>query len=182
MISFTTNTDTIENNKTKRECIANIIDILQVSSASERKEYLIKIKKELEFEMSYSSKIVMGKLKGILKNMDKELKKLTCSSIKVVKKTTPSKQELVQKYKMKRVEVRLKNVSSECITFLFEKKAKKKDIHRLKTKFTKPIQRNVVLEKKQMKKLKTLQVEPEQERAIYSRYDFFAVLGLSPSY
>ena len=63
----------MEKTTTRRDCIANIIKILHASNESETNEHLKQMKKELEFEMTYSSTVVINKLKRILKTLNKEI-------------------------------------------------------------------------------------------------------------
>ena len=167
------NQSEMEKTTTRRDCIANIIHILKVSSKSEKKENLKKIKKELEFEITFTSHVVIKKLKGILKNLDKEIKQLSTggSPTKRMINKKP-KTNIVQKYRMKKVEVTILNINNFYPNNIVKRKKKESKHDKEKKKFMED-------QEKEMEKMRNLQVEPEKEDLIgNSQSNFLAAFGL----
>ena len=165
----------MEKTTTRRDCIANIINILHVSTESETKEHLKQMKKDLEFEMTYSSTVVIQKLKGILKTLNKEIKNL---HRKGLSKKTKSKVVTVpeKKYKMKRVDVRLVNVSTIYIQSILQTDPKK-----VESKSEKEKKKMLAEQEKQMEKMRNLPIQQEEEVVpLISKSHFLAALGLYP--
>ena len=173
LVDVNINLSEMEKTTTRRDCIANIIHILKVSSKSEKKENLRKIKQELEFEITYSSNIVIKKLKGILKNLDKEIKELSTSGSptkRIINKKP--KTNIVQKYRMKKVDVKILNINNFYQNNIVNRKEKESKHDKEKKKFMED-------QEKEMEKIRKLPIEPEKEDlTVNSQSDFLAAFGL----
>ena len=198
------NNPEMENKFIRRDCLANIIDILQKSSGAEKKHQAKRIKEELELNMICTPSNVIKKLKATLKRMDKEMKALNCLT-----KISQNLEE-EQKIKIKKCHVKLNKVPMKYLMSLTNqtkdpmkdtmktvmksasKKAKTamKKLHvqnkkenrkdRIeKMKQTKAM-KNALVEEEQMAKLLSLELPKEEEAsaAVYSKYHFLENLGL----
>ena len=165
----------MEKTTTRRDCIANIINILHVSTESETQEHLKQMKKDLEFEMTYSSTVVIQKLKGILKTLNKEIKNLHRKGL--IKKTKSKVVTMPEKkYKMKRVDVRLVNVSTIYIQSILQTYPKTEE-----SKSEKEKKKMIAEQDKQMEKMRNLPMQQEKKVVpVISQSHFLAAFGLCP--
>ena len=68
-----------EQKAVRRDCIIDIIKIMEVSSPSEKREHVKKIKKELEIKSaSTAPSVIVKQLTRMLKNLEREMSLANC--------------------------------------------------------------------------------------------------------
>ena len=80
--------ETLEALTTRRECIANIINLLNNSDESEKKENERKVQAELMLDLNNTAKTVMEKLQEILNTIDEQIQNINTRNIENTPKTT----------------------------------------------------------------------------------------------
>ena len=168
-----------EQKAVRRDCIIDIIKIMEVSSPTEKKEHVKKIKQELDIKsVSTAPSVIVKQLTRMLKNLEREIRMANCFGQALTK---PSR---VEKHKET---CTAKNITkillNEKVRETEEKRAKQKlaklKAARLAQEKAERMARQV--EENQLKKLQSLTLLPESDPVIYSKYDFLATLGLTMS-
>ena len=68
-----------EQRMVRRDCIIDIIKIMEVSSPTEKREHVKKIKKELEIKsVSTAPSVIMKQLTRMLKSLEREIRMANC--------------------------------------------------------------------------------------------------------
>ena len=168
-----------EQKTVRRDCIIDIIKIMEVSSPTEKREHVKKIKEELEIKsVSTAPSVIVKQLTRMLKNLEREIRMANCFGKALTK---PSKEEKKKETftakKITKILLNEKHREAE------EKRAKQRlakvRAARLAQERAEMVARQV--EEDQLKKLQSLTFQPESDPAIYSKYDFLANLGLTMS-
>ena len=63
---------TLEETEIRKQCVEDIINIIQDSNSSEKEDHLQKVKKVFAFKEKDSSNVVLLKVKTVLKQLNKE--------------------------------------------------------------------------------------------------------------
>ena len=196
-----------EQRMVRRDCIIDIIKIMEVSSPTEKREHVKKIKKELEIKsVSTAPSVIMKQLTRMLKNLEREIRMANCfgkASTKACKEdkkmdTLTAKKitkvlldEKHREEEVKRARQRVEEakrrqqqeIEGKKIRQREDRRAKQREAKRRAAKMAQEraekMKRQV--EEKQLKKLQSLTFPPESDPVIYSKYDFLANLGLTMS-
>ena len=80
--------ETLEALTTRRECIANIINLLNNSDESEKKENERKVQAELMLDLNNTAKTVIEKLQEILNTIDEQIGNIYTPNVEKTQKTT----------------------------------------------------------------------------------------------
>ena len=164
-----------EQKSVRRDCIIDIIKIMEVSSPTEKREHVKKIKEELEIKsVSTAPSVIVKQLTRMLKNLEREIRMANCFGKTLIQ---PAKEEAYTAKKITKILLNEKQREAE------EKRAKEKlaklKAARLAQERAEMVSRQV--EEGQLKKLQSLTLLPESDPVIYSKYDFLANLGLTMS-
>ena len=195
-----------EQRMVRRDCIIDIIKIMEVSSPTEKREHVKKIKKELEIKSaSTAPSVIMKQLTRMLKTLEKEIrmacfgkastkagkedKKMDTHTAKKITKVLLDEKhrEEEEKRAKQRVEEAKRRQQQEIegkkIRQREDRRAKQREAKRRAARMAQEraekMKRQV--EEKQLKKLQSLTFPPESDPVIYSKYDFLANLGLTMS-
>jgi hypothetical protein len=80
--------ETVEALTTRRDCIVNIMNLLNKSAESEKKENERKVQAELMLDLNNTAKTVMEKLQEILETIDKQIENINTENNENTQKTT----------------------------------------------------------------------------------------------
>ena len=168
-----------EQKSVRRDCIIDIIKIMEVSSPTEKREHVKKIKEELEIKsVSTAPSVIVKQLTRMLKNLEREIRMANCFGKTFTKPDKEgTKKETYTAKKITKILLNEKHREAE------EQRAKhrlaKLKAARLAQERSERVARQV--EEDQLKKLQSLTLLPESDPVIYSKYDFLANLGLTMS-
>ena len=158
----------LEETEIRKQCVVDIINILQDSKASEKEDHLKKIKMVFNFRTHDSSDAVIRKLKTVLKKYNKAV--ITLHKTGRCQSTIKSNMNM-KVNRNKKLEIRLVNINNENTRSF--KKIKMLDKARKEKKHLRDEQ------EKEMNKLRTQPLQPEyDECVITSQADFLAAFGL----
>ena len=87
-LQSTSKMETLEALTTRRECIVNIMNLLNNSDESEKKENERKVQAELMLDLNNTAKTVDKKLQEILDTIEKQIKNINTENIGNIQKTT----------------------------------------------------------------------------------------------
>ena len=163
----------------RRDCIIDIIKIMEVSSPTEKREHVKKIKEELEIKsISTAPSVIVKQLTRMLKNLEREIGMANCLGKAL---SQPSKEKKKKEtYSAKKITKILVNEKQREAD---EKRAKQRLAKRKAARMARERAERAAkqAEEKQLKKLQSLTLLPESDPVIYSKYDFLATLGLTMS-
>ena len=168
-----------EQKTVRRDCIIDIIKIMEVSSPTEKREHVKKIKKELEIKSaSTAPSVIVKQLTRMLKNLEREISMANCFGKALDKPNKEKKKK--ETYSAKKITKILVNEKQREVD---ENRAKQRLAKQKAAKMAKERAERAArqVEEKQLNKLKSLTLLPESDPVIYSKYDFLATLGLTMS-
>ena len=166
-----------EQKTVRRDCIIDIIKIMEVSSPTEKREHVKKIKEELEIKsVSTAPSVIVKQLTRMLKNLEREIGMGFGKALSQPRKEKKKKETFSAK-KITKILINEKQREAD------EKRAKQRLAKRKAARMARERAERVArqVEENQLKKLQSLTLLPESDPIIYSKYDFLATLGLTMS-
>ena len=168
-----------EQKTVRRDCIIDIIKIMEVSSPTEKREHVKKIKEELEIKsVSTAPSVIVKQLTRMLKNLEREIGMANCFGKALSQPSKEKKKkDTFSAKKITKILINEKQREAD------EKRAKQRLAKRKAARMARERAERVArqVEENQLKKLQSLTLLPESDPIIYSKYDFLATLGLTMS-